>query len=110
MGCSQWCCCIRRKTYTIAPNFYITTKNYDTFLYNYINLILQRIKNMIYHFIPQEEIHMKTFKKFFQTKSFTLQTLSCLALTVATLAANSRCVYIYHNPKKPNELQQLKKF
>ena len=53
---------------------------------------------------------MKTFKKFFQTKSYTLQTLSCLALTVATLAANSRCVYIYHNPKKPNELQQLKKF
>ena len=53
---------------------------------------------------------MKTFKKFFQTKSFALQTLSCLALTVATVAANSRCAYIYHDPKKPAELQQLKKF
>lgn len=52
---------------------------------------------------------MKIIKKI-QTKSFALQTLSCLALTAATLAANSRCAYIYHNPKKPSELQQLKKF
>ena len=94
----------------MEEHLYLLQMKYPYYLYNYINLILQRIKNMIYHFIPQEEIHMKTFKKFFQTKSFTLQTLSCLALTVATLAANSRCVYIYHNPKKPNELQQLKKF
>lgn len=53
---------------------------------------------------------MKTIKKFFQTNSFAFQALSCLALTVATLAANSRCAYIYHNPKKPSELQQLKRF
>ena len=32
---------------------------------------------------------MNTIRKFFQTKSFALQTLSCLALTVATVAANS---------------------
>lgn len=52
---------------------------------------------------------MKTIKKSFHPKSFALQTLSCLALTAATLAANSRCAYIYHNPKKPSELRQLKK-
>lgn len=53
---------------------------------------------------------MKTIKKNFPTKAFAFQTLSCLALTVATLAANSRCAYIYHDPKKPEELKQLKKF
>lgn len=53
---------------------------------------------------------MKIIKNLFKTKSFAFQTLSCLALTAATLAANSRCAYIYHNPKKPKELQQLKNF
>ena len=42
--------------------------------------------------------------------AFFLQTLSCIALTVATMTANSRCAYIFHNPKKPDSLQQLKKF
>lgn len=53
---------------------------------------------------------MKTLKKKFRMKSFALQSLGCLALMAATFAANSRCAYIYHNPKKPNELQRLKKF
>lgn len=53
---------------------------------------------------------MKTLKNFFKTKAFALQTLSCLALTAATMAANSRCAYIYHDTKKPDALQQLKKF
>lgn len=53
---------------------------------------------------------MKTSKNNFFTKSFVFQALSCLAFTVATLAANSRCMYIYHNPEKPDELQQLSKF
>lgn len=53
---------------------------------------------------------MKTIKKLFQTNAATFQALSCLALTVATLAANSRCAYIYHDPKKPSELDRLKKF
>lgn len=53
---------------------------------------------------------MKTIKKTFQTKTFAYQTLSRLALTTATLSANSRCAYIYHNPKKPDSLNQLKKY
>lgn len=53
---------------------------------------------------------MKKLKKFFTQNPVMLQTLSCMALTVATLTANSRCVYIFHNPKKPDALQELKKF
>lgn len=34
--------------------------------------------------------------------------LCCLSLITATLAANSRCAYIFHNPKKPSTLNQLK--
>lgn len=41
---------------------------------------------------------------------FLLQTLSHTAFTAATLIANSRCAYIYHNPKKPDALQQLRRF
>ncbi len=36
--------------------------------------------------------------------------LSRLALTSATAAANSKCAYIFHDPKKPEELKQLRKF
>lgn len=53
---------------------------------------------------------MKTIKKFFHTNAATFQALSCLALTVATFAANSRCAYIFHDPQKPGKLDQLKKF
>ena len=42
-------------------------------------------------------------------KHFALQTLCCLALTIATFAANTRCAYIYHNPPKPDSLSLLKK-
>ena len=70
-------------------------------------LILIYVKNQLL-IILQGEKTMTTIKNYFQTKSF--QTLTCFALTVATLAANSRCAYIYHDPKKPAELQHLKKF
>lgn len=53
---------------------------------------------------------MKKNKTIFKTKLFSLQTLSGLAYIAATVAANSRCAYIYHNPHKPEELQRLKKF
>lgn len=53
---------------------------------------------------------MKTNKNSSQTKSLALQTLHNMALATATAAANSRCAYIYHNPKKPDGLKQLKKF
>lgn len=43
-------------------------------------------------------------------KLFSLKALSSLAFAAATAAANTRCAYIYHNPNKPDELQQLKKF
>ena len=49
---------------------------------------------------------MKNLKTTYSKTHFFLQTLSCIALTVA----NSRCAYIFHNPKKPDSLQQLKKF
>lgn len=97
----------RRKTYIITLNFYEVAKNFQYFLYDLGGFILQRMKK---YYFTKGEIHMKSIKKFFQTNAVTFQTLSCLALTVATFAANSRCAYIYHDPKKPSELDQLKKF
>ncbi len=47
--------------------------------------------------------------KTLNTQSLVLRSLSHLALTTATLSANSRCAYIYHNLQKPDELKQLKK-
>lgn len=38
-----------------------------------------------------------------------LHMLRYLAFVVATVAANTRCAYIYHNRDKPDELRQLKK-
>ena len=43
-------------------------------------------------------------------KSLALQALARIALTSATVGANSACAYIFHNPKKPESLKQLKKF
>ena len=53
---------------------------------------------------------MKTLKNFFTKHHFVLQTMSCMALTVATITANARCAYIFHDPKKPDSLKQLQKF
>lgn len=51
-------------------------------------------------------------RKFFNSLSkshFALNSLCCLSLITATLAANSRCAYIFHNPEKPSALNKLKK-
>ncbi len=43
-------------------------------------------------------------------QSIALQALERIALASATVGANSACAYIFHNPKKPESLKQLKKF
>lgn len=53
---------------------------------------------------------MKTLKNFFSKHHFFLQSMCCMALAVATFTANSRCAYIFHNPKKPDSLKQLQKY
>lgn len=35
---------------------------------------------------------------------------SSVAITMMTSAANSRCAFVYHQPKQPAELKKLKKF
>lgn len=49
-------------------------------------------------------------KSFFIKHNFALQALSLIALTSATMAANSRCAYIFHNPEKPDSLNKLRRF
>lgn len=43
-------------------------------------------------------------------QNLALQALSRIALTSASIGANTRCAYIFHNPKKPDSLKQLKKY
>ncbi len=52
---------------------------------------------------------MKTQKSITSAK-FGLKLLERAALISAHAGANSSCSYIYHNPKKPDALNQLKKF
>ncbi len=35
--------------------------------------------------------------------------LSNIALSFSTMAANSRCICIYHQPKMPDEVRKLRK-
>ena len=53
---------------------------------------------------------MKILKKLFAKHHFTLQAISCIALFAATITANTRCAFIFHDPKKPACLKQLRKF
>ena len=53
---------------------------------------------------------MKSFKTLLSKKNLVLQSLCSLAIVSATMASNSRCAYIFHNPKKPDSLKQLSKF
>lgn len=39
-----------------------------------------------------------------------LKVLERAALASAYAGANSRCMFIYHDPKKPETLKELKKF
>lgn len=36
--------------------------------------------------------------------------LAKAAVSVSKMSANSRCCYIYHQPKMPNDLKKLRKF
>lgn len=84
------------------PKFYILVKIFCN------SCIVENIK-VLFIFL-KDVIFMKKNKTIIKTKLFSLQTLSDLAYVAATVEANSRCAYIYHNPHKPEELQRLKKF
>lgn len=58
----------------------------------------------------QRRSHMKSFKTLLSKKNLVLQSLCSLAIVSATMASNSRCAYIFHDPKKPDSLKQLRKF
>lgn len=53
---------------------------------------------------------MKTAKTTRSKQNCILQGISNVALNTATMAANSHCAYIFHDPKKPDALKQLRKF
>lgn len=52
---------------------------------------------------------MKT-KKTSNAHSRGLKVLERTALASASAGANSACMFIFHNPKKPEALNKLKKF
>ena len=43
-------------------------------------------------------------------KKMLAKTLSSVATAMLTSAANSRCVFVYHQPKQPTELKKFRKF
>jgi cyclic lactone autoinducer peptide len=45
-----------------------------------------------------------------QKESVLCKGMAKIAFAVAHAAANSRCVYIFHQPDKPKSLMKLKKF
>lgn len=54
-------------------------------------------------------ITMKT-QKLSNTPKLGLKLLERVALASAHAGANSACTFLYHNPKKPEALKELKKF
>lgn len=57
----------------------------------------------------KEVITMKRFKEFALHHMKASNTLACVALAFAFIAANSPCCCVYHQPDKPN-LKSLRKF
>lgn len=57
----------------------------------------------------KEVITMKRFKEFVLHHMKASNTLACVALAFAFIAANSPCCCVYHQPDKPN-LKSLRKF
>ena len=54
---------------------------------------------------------MKTQKNSGISKhSAALKALGSVALLSATVGANSKCVFCFHDPQKPEALKKLKKF
>lgn len=55
---------------------------------------------------------MTKMKKNFKRKMNVIMesTLATFAVTMSTIAANSCCVFIYHQPKTPETLKKLRKF
>lgn len=52
---------------------------------------------------------MKIIKEFMLRHMKASNTLACMALAFAVIAANSPCCCVYHQPDKP-ELKHLRKF
>lgn len=44
------------------------------------------------------------------SNSFIAKTLANVAENALSSAANSRCVFVYHQPKQPKDLKQFRKF
>ncbi|MCI8746490.1 MAG: cyclic lactone autoinducer peptide [Lachnospiraceae bacterium] len=43
-------------------------------------------------------------------KKFIAKTLTAITQNMLSVAANSRCMLIYHQPKQPKELKKFRKF
>lgn len=62
------------------------------------------MKNVAVH-SKEENVMKKT-----NEKKMLAKTLSSVATAVLTSAANSRCAFVYHQPKQPAELKKFRKF
>lgn len=49
---------------------------------------------------------MRKFSKKFMAANM----LASLALCMSVVAANSRCIFVFHQPKLPNSIKKLRKF
>lgn len=58
----------------------------------------------------KEEMMMKKMKVFLMKHMNGASALAGFALVFGIIAANSRCYYIYHEPKAPEELKKLRRF
>lgn len=59
--------------------------------------------------VPVHSKEDKAMKKTNENKMLA-KVASSVAIAMMTSAANSRCVFVYHQPKQPAELKKFKKF
>lgn len=59
--------------------------------------------------VPVHSKEDKTMKKTNENKMIA-KVASSVATAAMASAANSRCVFVYHQPKQPTELKKFRKF
>ncbi len=52
---------------------------------------------------------MIKIKDYLAQHNYFLAVLSCMSISIARVAANSKCMYIFHDPEKPAYLEKLEK-
>lgn len=86
------------------PFYYIHPHRKNHLIFNMCkNIILFVVKYKVIRFVLKRRVYMK--RNFLTISSEVLRKATLLS---ASISANTKCAYIFHNPLKPDSLKKLK--